>query len=868
MKTKFLFSAALVTTMLAACTNEDFVESSKVNVVNDGRPVAGKVVLDFGDANTRMDYDSETDKFTWDGSETIAALLMDEVDGTGSNYRPYNNPEEWANLTWYQKYKLVNYINTNYPFTWDEERGAWTTPAKMLEGNYFFAYPRETYNGERQLIHSLANQVQEGSSKEAMEKAYARNQYWIGYSQIKAGAENEEVLANVKMARTLSPIKFKITTVSTQTEYTVEKVTVQGTDLKTLLTIDPTKAGYNGKAAPKANDQNGIYNLKNGSSLDASTTVFNYANFIEAKDDLYNNANSATAENTVYNIEEGNESNYSWGDAIRATVHAGNQQSADKEYAELYIKDATPISGQNQKAVWGVVFVNLDDQVDTGQLTMSIYTDKGIVKDIDLTKVNDGSGSKYAVITDHAITSLTSTGNAKEITIQIDDNSFDIPQEMTVNNVDDLERFITWNSTKNRVNTVTLANNDTLTADMANTLIASQNAIATSENRLKVIAEGNQKLFIEAGVNSDIFNYIDVKGTDVVVLGELNLNEEKLKENTGLPADTKGITVAEGGKLNIEAWSEEALAVDNYGTLEVKGETSNIKVVNKKNAELNVNSTLTVNADSENEAEGTVNVNGILRGTTDKNFTNKGMLVNNGEIYNMINNGKDAVIKTSDKTNHIEENSNDATILKTNIDDPISGIDLSAGDQGVVKYASTTNVDMSNVTSNFITALEINGAALRVNNTDASVLKKLEIKNGMIEGGSYIATVWTPSSKLLNMADDAEVEMSGKMELNWVTIKATAGVKILDGVVTMTNKVQIANDGTATNKYALTLGSIDGYKKYSVTIRNSGNVVVGALTTVAGTPKSTIYNNGTFKCSTIGSDLSNINVNGTELVQE
>lgn len=192
---------------------------------------------------------------------------------------------------------------------------------------------------------------------------------------------------------------------------------------------------------------------------------------------------------------------------------------------------------------------------------------------------------------------------------------------------------------------------------------------------------------------------------------------------------------------------------------------------------------------------------------------------------------------------------------------------MSAGDQGVVKYASTTNVNMSDVTSNFITALEINGAALRVNNTDASVLKKLEIKNGMIEGGSYIATVWTPSSKLLNMADDAEVEMSGKMELNWVTIKATAGVKILDGVVTMTNKVQIANDGTATNKYALTLGSIDGYKKYSVTIRNSGNVVVGTLTTVAGTPKSTIYNNGTFNCSN-DSDLSNINVNGTELVQQ
>lgn len=877
MKTKFLFSAAVLSAMFAACTNEDFVDNSKVNVANDGRPVAGKVVLDFGGAATRMGYDSETDKFTWDGTETIAALLMDEVYGTVSSYRPYNDPDEWAGLTWAQKYKLVDYINTNYPFTWSTEEKAWVSNAKMLEGNYFFAYPRETYNGERQLIHSLANQIQEGSTKTDMEKAFARNQYWIGYSQIKAGVKNEDVLATVKMARTLSPIKFKIKAVTTKNEYTVEKITVQGKDLKTLLTINPTEAGYNGKADPLDNTTNGKYNLKEN-SVSANSTEFNYANFIGSTEkdftapifsELYDNEESATdVANIVYNIEEGNESNYSWGDAIRAAVHAGKQAGADKEYAELYIKNAKPISGQNQNEVWGVVFVNLDETVDDQQLEMSIYTDKGIVKNIDLTVVNTGDAGGYKVITDHAIKTLAPTGNEKEITIQIDDNSFDIPQTMTMNNVDDLERFIQWNQITNRINTATLANNDTLTVDMAEMLINAQGVQNTQGNRLKVVASGSQKLFIESGVDADIFKYIDVEGVDVVVLGNLNLNDEELKANTALPTTPKTIIVAEGAELTIAAASAKQLDIVNQGQIKVTGSASKIKLTNKKNANVEVSGTLEFAASSTNDAEGTMTVeeSGILKGTSAGNFENSGYLENNGEIYNIANNA-DGVVKTSSKVNNFQSNNADGIILKSKIDDPISGLtNLSTGTAaGIIKFVSGTTVDMSKVKENYITNLEINGAALHVEDEDASVLKVLEITDGTIEGGSYTSGVWGPAHKLLNMANDATAEMSGSMTLSYVTIKAENGVKILKGETVMKNDVQIADATNATTKYALVLGSVEGYKKNGVTIRNSGTVLVGTLNTEAGT-ESVIYNNGEFGYTSNGSDVSGIQVNGAALI--
>ena len=809
MKTKFLFSAAILSFMFAACTNDDLVQAPKADLDNNGRIMVGKVTLDFGNTpSTRMDYDSETDKFAWDGTETIGALLMDEVYGTASDYRPYKNPDEWANLTWNEKYTLTDYINTDYPFTWDATEKAWVSNAKMLEGNYFFAYPYEGYSGQRQLVHSLANQVQEGITKEAMEASAAKNQYWIGYSQINAGIENKDVLATVKMARVLAPISFAIKVIGTE-KYTIKKVTIQGKDLKTMITIDPTNATYTGKQGTKQ------YNLEDGQGT--SNTKFNYANFTGNETDLYTNGTPAGTEvqNIVYNID--NADNYVWGDAIRAAVYAGANASADKEYAELYINNA-PAIGTGDALVYGMIFVNTDDNVGSGELKMSIYTDKGIVKDIDLTKVNtEIKAGTVTAITDKAVSVLTPT-TRNFINIQIDDNSFDATDGLVVNNVDDLARFIDWNLSKNRTFTATLANNNTLTKEMVTKLKAAQAAPATPENLLKVEATSgqSQKLIIAADVDADVLNYIDVSDVDVEILGEVTVDDAKAVK---LPTTPKKIIVAEGAELTLSAVSKAQLDVENNGDIKVDGTAKDILLTNNKKATVTIaeEGSLAFHTGSENN--GMITVNGDLAG---KNMTNNAEIDNYGKIWN-ITNATGAIVTTAttegtDNVNNFESNPANATILLRNITDNIS---LANPNAGTIKYVGG-DVNMSQVITANVTELVVTSGYLRVDDTTTSKLVNLTIDGGtLIEGGSYSGSTWTASEVKLDFAAaNPEVTLTGAANL---TINNTnlddATVAILKGNVTLTNKVTFGA--------TITLGSVTGYTKNGVNIdiKNGATVV-------------------------------------------
>lgn len=796
MKTKFLFSAAILSFMFAACTNDDLVQAPKADLDNSGRIMVGKVTLDFGTPpSTRMDYDSETDKFTWDGTETIGALLMDEVDGTSNNYRPYKNPNEWANLTWTEKYNLTDYINTDYPFTWDATGNAWVSNAKMLEGNYFFAYPYEGYSGERQLVHSLANQVQDGITKEAMEASAAKNQYWIGYSQIKAGIENKDVLATVKMARVLAPISFAIKVIGTE-KYTIKKVTIQGKDLKTMITIDPTDAKYTGKQGSKQ------YNLEDG--VGSANKSFNYANFIGNETDLYTNGTPAgtDVQNTVYNIDDA--ANYVWGDAIRAAVHAGSNASADKEYAELYINDA-PAIGSGDALVYGMIFVNTDDAVSSGELKMSIYTDKGIVKDIDLTTVNtEIKAGVTTAITDKKVEILTPT-TRNFINIQIDDNSFDATDELVVNNVDDLERFIDWNLSKNRTFTATLANNNTLTKEMVTKLKAAQGVLATAENLLKVKATAgqSQKLIIAADVDADVLDYIDVSEVDVEILGQVTVDDTQAVK---LPTLTKKISVAEGAELTLAAVSKAQLDIENNGVINVGGIAKAIKLINNKKATVTIEENGSLAFVSGSENNGMITVKGDLAG---KNMTNNAEIDNYGKIWN-VTNAAGAVVTTATgdgAVNNFDANPADATILLRAITDKIT---LSANN-GTIKYVGG-DVDMSKVNTANVTDLIVTSGYFRIDDTTTSKLVNLTIDGGtLIEGGSYISTVWTPNKVKLDFATGAEVTLTGAANL---TISNTdlddATVAILKGNVSLTNEVTFGA--------AVTLGSVTGYTKNGVNI--------------------------------------------------
>ena len=161
MRTKHLFLATALVASFAACSNEDLFEAPQ-NVAKDGRPTVSDVKLNFtGDADTRLTFGSTG--YAWESTDVIGALLMDKVNTLD------------ANKTWLEKYTLTEFIHTSYPFTYNTEDKTWGCNAKMLEGNYFFAFPWESYDGNRQVTHSITGQQQNGVKGSVVAESYAKN---------------------------------------------------------------------------------------------------------------------------------------------------------------------------------------------------------------------------------------------------------------------------------------------------------------------------------------------------------------------------------------------------------------------------------------------------------------------------------------------------------------------------------------------------------------------------------------------------------------------------------------------------------------------------------------------------------------------
>lgn len=849
-----LFSAAMMTALFAACTNEEFVDNSqKFDTSNEGRIAVENVALNFvkGDGvDTRLSFDPSNGHWSWEGDETIGALLMDEVWGTTANYMPYSNPEEWAELTWLEKYQLANEIHTDYPFTYDGDKKEWVCNAKMLEGNYFFAYPFNNYAGRRQAIHYLNNQVQEGSSEEAMAKAFAENQFWVGYAQIKESeSEAYDKIKDVYMTHVLAPIRLDISTIGTGT-YHVNKIQVKGTRLTSAVYLDPTDAEYKGE------NGKGKYGLAyNKLSYIQDGKLFNYANFLDLDTDLYDHTVAKPEqEDYVWNIDD--EDNYVKGNALRAIVKP-LKKTGETTYSELVINNAEALVA-NGKHVYATIYVTpVGEVTDDDKLTLSIFTDEGVVRDIDLTEVNEeinGGVQDNTAITNKAIKNLTPT-TSNYITVQIDDNSFNETNKLDINNEDDLKQFITWNQKQNRTYTATLKNNVTLSWELQNMLVAAQEA--NKDNKLVVKATSTQILSIAPGV-ANIFDYIDVAGVDVEVQGTVNINSDRVKKN--LPANDKKITIAAydeaeqiGGGLYLQKYDlDEILVVENYNAFSMEDGyvAKNIKLTNKKGATVIINGDLTFADESKNEANATIVVNqtGILRGTTDGNLENEGTIRNNGgKMYNIVNNNEEtALVITSSAegaVNHFNSNGADATIQLSSLEDVLTSA-VNIG--GHIKYEANANVDITDVDDAKVTDLVVNNAELRLNQAlaDAIALKTIEGTNVSIVGGTYNADkVWTPGIwTRLTLAADAKITLSGTTTLNAIHLPVGT-VDILSGEVAVTNNVYFASDATTGNN--VKLGSTEGFTKNSVTINiaENGKFVAGDLTEENGT-NNRINNNG------------------------
>ena len=175
-----LYASVALTTLLAACSNDDFM-SNQAAQTDEARPTA-KVALTFDEnaPSTRLAWEKPDGKgwqWTFADGDKIGALLMDDWNMTGQT------PSDFT---------FTDYAHTNYPFIRQTKNGVttWNTPedAAVQMGNYFFYFPYDkTFTGRGQIGWSV-DPVQRNYDPETGEHDYMQavedNQKWVGYTFI------------------------------------------------------------------------------------------------------------------------------------------------------------------------------------------------------------------------------------------------------------------------------------------------------------------------------------------------------------------------------------------------------------------------------------------------------------------------------------------------------------------------------------------------------------------------------------------------------------------------------------------------------------------------------------------------------------
>ena len=851
--------------LFAACTNDDFISNEQGIQSGDAalRPQVDVTlnVLGDGNADTRLVYDNG---YKWKDGDEIGALLMDELVG---DERPYDDLETWAEKPWLQRYELVDYINTNYPFK--RENGKWSTGAKMLEGNYFFAHPFATYDGNREAVHSIGEQKQYGQD---LERAYADNQFFIGFSRIHAGTQSGEVMsANLEMIPTLGSVTIQVKNVGTE-PFTVKKIVLSTNagegkgGLSTLLKIDPTNAGYTGEtelASPAYNlETEGLDNTEWTNKTNAN--FFNYANYEEmyTKGEVENGSTvwyyndefkeEYTLDGKLVNNTEKSE-NYNRKSALRAVV----KPVPGDERAELIVEDAPVLAANGGIGNYLIMtnayqYVNADGSDNA--ISAYIYTDRGLVGPVALNGANfeleqgtedEAKKEGVTVISDSPVLTV-GPNTAPVVKMAIDNNSVQAPQTMPVYNEDDLLKFIEWNvdETVARVNTVTLMNDITLTKEMTDLLTAkgwANSRLAFLEydgsNQIKV---NSKKLTIAADAAANIMDYILVNGEVEVennlVLGSASYvngtyNFESITSIPTRKIENQTLTIAEGASVTVASdiknlksgdMIDQALVVaENEGTLNFNAVVEQLTVAANK-GEMNINKNVTFVEDSKNLKNAVINIAEGAQVSANGKLTNKGagtseedaeyaVINNNGRINNLKNDKFGKVIAGDTSTTNAD--SNDGIIdISANI---LANWKVNAT-TGVVSYTATKEVALADVIKSGLTELVVNGGEVTAvektatngeSDAIASAVAKIVIKeNGGTIGSDEFDANGNRLTWRSQFPNATVVETNGAATLIDVDLAGATEINVKSGVTSINGKVEA-------KQAVMTLGSYDS-KKY------------------------------------------------------
>ncbi len=595
MKTKHFLTALCLPLAFAACTNDDFVNESNTL---EGREMIDVVLTatkpSYG-ADTKMSIDDKN-QFVWEKDvDMIGAAL---VDGASAN-------------------TVGNDIYINYPFTADDDGNISTFSGKsaMTQGLYFFYYEYQDVLNRKGLPMGKPEQVYDAANeKTALQQAATYMRMVSPIVDLKNGlkyADAQTYNLNLKFANL----------------YTIVQVNIESANIPAGVAPKVTKIKLDGKTAVSGASAFNVNAAINMTQVEAAGKIG-----LDDNGQIKTDAQTAALAELEKKIADG-------------TIYSANQADgstpADKGAFELDVKGDVILDAAKTTSLYILVpkgtYKQLDLTVETseGSYSRTITPAADIVLankiqpiSADLNFAQDGTGnvilpenfdiasaddwtSAIKFMTDHAVGYLNKTA------------SFTLTKDITIESLPIFNLDITASAAK----TLTLKKDYTISADNKGQFTFTNVNLAVADGATLTLKAQPTNITTELinygtlNVSADLSNVIKNFGTlnvtaDAAISGGLTNGQLENKQNTPvIPAYVGTVNITKGKALTIKT----AALTNTNGTVAIA-----------ENATLHID-----NIASTNQANGKIEVKGILKATTQA-LTNKGTIDNFGSLQAAI----------------------------------------------------------------------------------------------------------------------------------------------------------------------------------------------------------------------------------------
>ena len=728
MRTKHLLVSAMALPLLfTACTQDELVSENGSSPALANRKTVENVTINMTEPSTRMAFGNG---YEWVAGDQFGACLMDE-------YQDRNTTGSW-----WEDFTLVDYIQTNYPFT-RQESANWTSEAVMQEGNYFFYFPYN-YNlgGKRTPIRLTVPTEQYVKDGEAT-STVLNNQLFLAYSPIIAEEGKEKEVLDLTMQPVLAFPAFNLKNVGTGS-----------------LKVKRIAFAADGKQWP------GEYELK-------ATNFAGADGKFEKMDDK----------------------------AQRAALVGQLSSVTEKEASKVVVTFGEEgIELSSQEAMWA--YIMLPPSTNLSNPKLYIYTDKGLgIADLSVPHTDAGTTAKN-ITNDRALTSFDYNDGAA-VYITFDNTAMDQPFDMEMSSTSDLEDLVEWskNNTDATLTATVAGDQVEITKKIYDILEANKNMVLN----LTSISPATVTIPADAPVNAlDRINVLEnnqitlVNKADVTIAADLDhdggqsvydapkvlVNEGNISFNSAdhhlsgtefvnngtVVLNKKGLTLygignhqfKNNGTMIVAANATVSDAptyggygIDNYGTLTLnEGIELNGRIDNKK---------------VEYECMGTINVNGAWKAAKG---TNEGIIIvsETGSIVatSLENTAvklhnqkgdviKEAVIENSGAVNNVKNNGTikmmTASARLVTESSSTGDIDNTEGSNYVTKQNNET---VFCVVTEAVTAAELNGIVKDAN------AKRLDISGTITISNDDKVTDVTVEVEEVNVTGDLKIDGADK----------------------------------------------------------------------------------------------------------